>query len=171
MAKVTKRTVDALKPEAGQDVLLWDDELPGFGVRVRPSGSKSYFVKYRTAGGRQRWLTLGPHGPLTPELARKRALQEKAAVAGGADPSGDRRKRRRENTLTEIAGRYLAEHVASHNRPSTAAEVLRIVETRIKPKLGSIKVTDLKRSDVKGWHQAPSRPTVAGPMPSPRLGC
>ena len=156
MAKVTKRTVDALKPEAGQDVLLWDDELPGFGVRVRPSGSKSYFVKYRTAGGRQRWLTLGRHGPLTPELARKRALQEKAAVAGGADPSSDRQKRRCENTLAEIADRYVAEHVASHNRPSTAAEVLRIVEKRIKPNLGSIKITDLKRSDVKGWHQAMS---------------
>jgi integrase len=156
MAKVTKRTVDALKPEAGQDVLLWDDELPGFGVRMRPSGSKSYFVKYRTASGRQRWLTLGRHGPLTPELARKRALQEKAAVSGGADPSGDRRKRRRESTLAEIADRYVAEHVASHNRPSTAGEVVRIVEKRIKPRLGSIKITDLKRSDVKGWHQAMS---------------
>ena len=156
MAKVTKRTVDALKPEVGQDVLLWDDELPGFGVRVRPSGSKSYFVKYRTASGRQRWLTLGRHGPLTPELARKRALREKAAVSDGADPSGERRKGRRENTLAEIAGRYVAEHVASHNRPSTAAEVVRIVEKRIKPKLGGIKITDLKRSDVKAWHQAMS---------------
>jgi integrase len=156
MAKVTKRTVEALKPEPGQDVLLWDDALPGFGVRVRPSGSKSYFVKYRAAGGRQRWFTLGRHGPLTPELARKRALQEKAAVAGGADPSGDRRKRRQENTLAEIADRYVAEHVALHNRPSTAAEVFRIVENRIKPKLGNIKITDLKRSDVKAWHQAMS---------------
>jgi integrase len=154
MAKVTKRTVDALKPAADRDVLLWDDELPGFGVRCRPSGSKTYFVKYRTAGGRQRWLTLGTHGPLTPELARKRARQEKAAVGEGADPSGERQTKRQENTLADIADRYLAEHVAAHNRPSTAAEVRRIVEKRIKPGLGRIKITDLTRSDIKAWHQA-----------------
>lgn len=162
MAKITKRTVDALQPVAGRDVLLWDDELPGFGVRVRPSGSKSYFLKYRIRSGRQRWLTLGQHGPLTPDMARKRALQQKAGVIDGADPSGDRQKRRRENTLAEIADRYVAEHVASHNRPSTAAEVLRIVEKRIRPELGSIKITDLKRSEVKAWHQAMSATPYEG---------
>ena len=63
MAKITKRTVDALKPAEDRDVFLWDDELLGFGVRCRRSGAKVYFLKYRTAGGRQRWLTLGQHGP------------------------------------------------------------------------------------------------------------
>jgi Arm DNA-binding domain len=105
MAKVTKRTVDAIKPAADRDVVLWDHALPGFGVRCRPSGAKVYLLKYRTAAGRQRWLTLGRHGPLTPEMERKRAQREKPAVGGGADPSGEREQRRRENTLAEIADR------------------------------------------------------------------
>lgn len=156
MAKVTKRTVDAFKPAADRDLLLWDDELPGFGVRCRPSGAKTYFLKYRTAGGRQRWLTIGAHGPLTPDQARARALREKASVGDGNDPSGDRQRKRREATVAAVADRYLAEHVAAHNKPSTAAEVCRIVETRIKPQLGAIKVPDLTRTDIKAWHQSMS---------------
>lgn len=153
MAKITKRSVDALKPAPGRHTFLWDDELRGFGVRCLPSGLKVYVLKYRTQGGRQRWLTLGQHGALTPEKARIKAGQEKAAISGGADPSASRQKKRREDTLTALADRYLAEHVAAHNKPSTAAEVKRIVENRIKPGLGNIKITELTRSDIKEWHQ------------------
>ena len=156
MAKITKRAVDALKPVAHRDAFLWDDELPGFGVRCRQSGAKVYFLKYRTAGGRQRWLTLGQHGPLTPDAARARALREKAAIGDGDDPAGARQKKRRENTVAAIADRYLREHVKAHNRASTAAEVGRIVEKRIKPGLGRNKITELTRSDIKAWHQGMS---------------
>ena len=156
MTKVTKRMVDALKPAPDRDQLLWDDEIPGFGVRCRPSGAKSYFLKYRTQGGRQHWLTLGLHGPLTPEQARKTARREKAAIADGGNPSRERQRKRREATIAAVADRYLAEHVATHNKASTAAEARRIVETRIKPKLGAIKITDLTRADIKAWHQAMS---------------
>jgi integrase len=156
MAKVTKRTVDALKPAPDRDVLLWDNELTGFGVRVRPSGVKVYFLKYRTETGRQRWLTLGRHGPMTPEIARRRALAEKAAVGKGDDPSGEKESRRRELTIAGVADRYLAEHVAGHNKPSTAAEVRRLVEKRIKPGLSGIRIGAVTRSDVKAWHQGMS---------------
>jgi integrase len=153
MAKITKRAVDALKPHPDHDTFEWDDEIPGFGVRRRPSGDKSYVLKYRTQGGRQRWLTLDKHGSMTPAQARKLAQRQKAAVADGADPAGERDKKRHEETIAAVADRYLAEHVAAHNKPSTAAEVRRIVETRIKPKLGAIRITELTRSDIKAWHQ------------------
>src|SRR5215469_3150059 len=132
IAKITKRTVDALKPAPDRDTLLWDDVLPGFGIRCRPSGAKVYFLKYRTQGGRQRWLTLGAHGPLAPDQARARALRDKAAVGGGDDPSGKRQQKRHENTIAQVADRYVIEHVLLHNRASTAGEARRIVETRIK---------------------------------------
>jgi integrase len=153
MAKLTKRSVDALKPATGRHTFVWDDELRGFGVRCLPSGLKVYVLKYRTDGGRQRWLTIGQHGALTPEQARIRATQEKAAISRGADPSAERQRKRREDIVAAVADRYVAEHVSSHNKPSTAAEVTRIVEKRIKPGLGSIKITELTRADVKHWHQ------------------
>ena len=153
MGKITKRAVDALAPKAP---ILWDGEIPGFGVRCLPSGAKIYLLKYRTRGGRGRWLTLGRHGPLTPEMARKAALTQKADIINGGDPAGEVEKKRRENTIEEIADRYLAEHVVAHNKPTTAREVRQIVDKKIKPKLGKIKVTDLTRADIKAWHQAMS---------------
>ena len=67
--KITKRTVDALKP--GE--LVWDAEVKGFGVRCQRA-AKVYVLKTRV-GGRQRWITIGRHGsPWTPEKARGKAM-------------------------------------------------------------------------------------------------
>jgi integrase len=156
MGKITKRTVDALTPIEGRHVLMWDGEIPGFGVRCLPSGAKIYLLKYRTRGGRTRWLTLGRHGPLTPEKARGAALRQKASIIDGGDPAGELEKKRRENTIAELADRYLDEYVVAHNKPTTERQVRRIVETKIKPKLGRIKITELTVADVKAWHQAMS---------------
>jgi hypothetical protein len=93
---------------------------------------------------------------LTPDAARAKALREKAAVGDGADPSGARLRKRRANTVAAVADRYVSEHVKALNRVSSASEATRIVENRIKPGLGSIKITDLTGSDIKPWHQGMS---------------
>jgi hypothetical protein len=49
--RITKRIVDSLKPQA-KEFAVWDSKLPGFGVRVRPSGAMSYVVVYRAGVGR-----------------------------------------------------------------------------------------------------------------------
>ena len=49
--RITKRAVDALKPN-GFEFTVWDDAVTGFGVRVRPTGAKSYVVVYRAGSGR-----------------------------------------------------------------------------------------------------------------------
>ena len=73
MARITKRTVDALEPRDREHV-LWDDEIKGFGVRVRPSGRKTYIVKYRDRGCAVK-VTIGPHGAISPAAARARAAE------------------------------------------------------------------------------------------------
>jgi hypothetical protein len=77
-AKITKRSVDALRPtEGGREAVLWDPELKGFGVRVQRGSVKSYILHYRIGAGRGaplRKLTIGKHGsPWTPETARTEA--------------------------------------------------------------------------------------------------
>ena len=73
---ISKRTVDGLSVE-GKDAVFWDRELPGFGVRVYPSGRKIYVVQSRGPGGSKR-ITIGRHG----ELATERPHQERREPGG-----------------------------------------------------------------------------------------
>jgi CRP-like cAMP-binding protein len=94
MARITRRLVESLKADPEREIYVPDDEVPGFGVRVRPSGIASYIVRYRTAAGESRRLTIGRVGVLSPEEARRMAQRQLAAVAAGADPVRERREKR-----------------------------------------------------------------------------
>src|SRR5262245_6226047 len=61
MPRLTKRLVDGLQPGPG-DYFVWDASVPGFGLRIFPSGRKSYLIQYRDTHGRTRRYALGPHG-------------------------------------------------------------------------------------------------------------
>src|SRR2546423_15358298 len=108
MARLTKRVVDATEPDPRADVFVWDGELRGFGLRVRPGGTKTYVLQYRTRG-RQRRMTIGRVGPMTPDDARKSALKLLAQVAHGGDPSGERANERHSVTVKALCQRYLAD--------------------------------------------------------------
>jgi integrase len=150
---LTERLIKSLQPTQ-RDLFAWDAALPGFGVRVKPSGRKSYVMQYRTRAGRSRRYTLGSVASYRLEQARAEAREWQVKIARGADPAEERKTQREAKTIAELAERYLAEHVRVHNKPRTAAEVARIVATRIKPKLGRIPVPELTRGRVKDWHQA-----------------
>ena len=74
MPRITKRVVDAIRPDpTGRDVFVWDSgdgALKGFGIRMKPSGAGAYIVQYRTGEGRTRRLAIGKVGTLTPDEAR-----------------------------------------------------------------------------------------------------
>ena len=151
--KLIKRVVEA-HPSGDRDIILWDTELKGFGCKVTPRARKVYFVYYRTRDGQQRRPTIGLHGTVTCEQARETAKQWLAEVAAGGDPSAQRKAKKDAPTIGELSERYLTEHVEVHNKPSTAREVRRLVESRIKPTLGRIKVHAITRAEVKAWHHA-----------------
>ncbi len=152
MPKLTKRVVEGVLPTAG-NVVVFDDRIPGFGVRVLPSGKRSYFVQYRNAHGRSRWFTIGIHGKVTVDGARKFARKVLDAVHDGKDPAAERKAFREAPTVTQLLDRYLAEHVAERNRERTAQEVTRLVERHIRPELGRHKVAAVTRQDVARLHR------------------
>ena len=83
LTKLTKRTIDATEPQV-TEFFLWDEGIPGFGLRVMPSGQKSFVVQFR-AGRRARRMSLGPSTVLTCDQARTRAITIIAAVKNGED--------------------------------------------------------------------------------------
>jgi integrase len=106
MVKLTKKTVDAIKPTSGE-LVIWDDELPGFGLRAKSSGAKSFVVQYRNANARSRRLTIGRYGVLTVEEARKAAKLALAEVVRGTDPAESRKLARGAMTIEELATEYM----------------------------------------------------------------
>jgi integrase len=152
MTKLTKRVVDQAVAN-GKATSLWDDELRGFGLRIWPSGRKVYVVKCRIKG-RQRFVTIGPHGPVTPEQARVRAFEVLSEARAGRDPAKDHDRTRRAPTVKGLAERFLKEHVAVRCKPSTQGEYKRSVELFINPRFGTRKATDIERKDIAELHQA-----------------
>ena len=120
--KITKRTVDNLSPTDG-DVLVWDGEVKGFGIRCRPSGAKYYVLKMR-AGGRQRWITIGRHGsPWTPDTARREALRLLGLRAAGKDPATERDRQKGAITVAELGAKFLADYVPHRCKATTAENI------------------------------------------------
>lgn len=149
--KLTKRAVDGLA-ETSSNVVLWDTNLKGFGVRCRRSGAKYYIVKVRI-GGRQRWLTIGRHGsPWTPESARREAMRLLGLKAAGHDPASERDRHKGGLTVADLGARFLAEHVAHHCKPRTAEEYRRAVDHYINPLLGRQNIAEITRADVARLH-------------------
>lgn len=102
MPKITKQLIDTAKPHATQDVWLWDTELPGFGVRVKPGGRKTYVARYRTrdAKPKQRKMTLCRCCDAPPDKARGMARDVFQSVAAGNDPAMERKPESRDAKVT-----------------------------------------------------------------------
>jgi integrase len=156
MARLTKRTVDATD-KAASDVFVWDDELPGFGLRVKPSGAKSFIIQYRNANGRSRRLTVGRYGVLTVEEGRREAKIALADVVKGADPAETRRLERGAITIETLCREYLAKaekgliltRRGDAKRATTLYTDKGRIERHIIPLLGRRTVKDLTTADVK----------------------
>jgi integrase len=153
LTKITKRTVDAVRPSSA-DQFLWDSELKGFGLKVTPAGNKVYILQYRK-GGRgtpTKRVTIGRHGALTPDQARKEAARLSGAIANGADPAAVRTADKTAPTITALAERFLAEHVATKTKARTAVEYRRLIDSVILPAIGRKRVRDVTRADISRLH-------------------
>jgi integrase len=152
--RITKRVVDALKPQA-REFAVWDSKLSGFGVRVRPTGAMSYVVVYRAGSGRGapvRRYTIANVGKATPEGARRRAKTILGAVAHGHDPAAEKVTERGTLTVSELADRFMSEHVEHKRKRGTAVFYRHLLDTIIKPELGAIKADKVTRTQIARLH-------------------
>ncbi len=157
MGRLTKKAVDDLVPRDA-DYVVWCDGLPGFGIRVFPSGKRAYCIQYRAAG-RSRRVSLGLHGRITADEARRIAKQKLGDVAKGSDPAAEKAATGSAMTMAELCGRYRKQAEAGTilgkrggpKRPLTLASDWGRIDGHIIPLLGTKAVRDITRADINGF--------------------
>jgi integrase len=151
--KLTSKTVTALRLPPGKgDHFEWDDELPGYGLRLRlGSGGRlmrSYNVQYRRGGATRRYL-LGSADVLSAEQARLAAKKALAEIALGRDPAAERRDRRDKDRLTLRS--VIEQHLAARRaelRAKTIREMTRYLSGPYFRPLHSMAIDTVARRDI-----------------------
>lgn len=150
MPRLNKTFVNKI-PAGPQDRLYSDSDLPGFCLRVKPSGVMTWVVRYRNERGRQRSLALGKYGELTPGEARKLAKDKLADVRRGEDPSADRQRYREALTVGELTELYRERHLST-KKDSTRSRANGLLRRVLLPALGRLKCESLISADVVRMH-------------------
>ena len=155
--KLTKRSVDNAEP-AVKRYLIWDTELKGFALRVAPSGTKTYILRYRPRrqgqGAPKRFVVLGRHGIIAPDQARDRAKTILGAVASGLDPAKDRAEPQVAAGVDELVKLFINEHVLAKRKPRTAAGYSAHLNRHFLPKFGQRAADRVTAGEIAQLHHA-----------------
>ena len=155
---LSKRIIDRLAVD-DKDTVFWDRDLPGFGIRVYPSGAKVYVVQTR-AFGRSKRVTVGRHGALSADQARKEATGIIARIKAGESPVLEEPVA--DPTVADLAERYRREYVAMHCKPATVSHYGLMLQKHIVPALGEFLVGEVERRHILGFqYTLNTMPTVA----------
>jgi integrase len=152
-AKLTKRVVDEARPGVN-DLLIWDTQLKGFGLKVTPTGTKTYLYQYRIGGraGKTRRITIGKHGsPWTPDLARDEAERHAfAAKKQGIDPQAAKLRNRDDAVslaFDSYSDRFISEYLPE-NWPRWQKEAARLLRKEVVPHFRSTPLPAITKRDV-----------------------
>lgn len=151
--KLSKSVVEKI---AARDVeiLHWDEALRGFGLRVKPNGTKSYIIQYRSRKtGRSKRQTIGQVGPLISfAAARKEAMRLLSEAAQGGDPVAEKQTARQGKTVSDLASQYLSHHARPKKRPKSVANDISMLNGIILPSMSTRLVAEIGHSDVQALH-------------------
>lgn len=145
---LTKRIVDKTLPGS----CAWDVQVPGFGVRVMPSGRKSFIFQYRTRGGIQGKQTIGQYPAMTVDAARRIARALRAEVDSGGNPSASRKAEREAATVSDLVDYYVGDYAQARLKPGTAKAMAGLMDRFVRPAIGSRKAADVRDCDIRRVH-------------------
>ncbi len=138
-----------------KDAILFDRALPGFGLRIHPSGRKVWIVQARIEG-RSRRIVIARHGEMELADARRRARDVLARIRAGENPAEDIRREKETPTFREFADEYLRRSDPLW-KPSGRETVRIYLKARILPAFGRMPLDRIGAEDVAAWFDAASR--------------
>ena len=148
--KLTQRTVNGLNLRE-KEYVVWDDALPGFGVRVKRTGHTAYVIQYRK-GNRSRRYTIGACSVFRLVQARGKAQELLVSTRGDGDPASDKAGRLSAKTVADLAELYLQVHARQKKRPSSVRSDESNLRLHVLPELGTLSVKDVARADISRPH-------------------
>ena len=149
--KLTKRAIDSFTYDGGWDV-RWDEEVKGLGLRIYPTGRKSFIFRYTSRGRRKKTITIGPYGAFTLYKAREIAQRMLVEVSQGYDPLAAKVADRDAPTVEQLAERYLKEHAEVKKKPKSVAMDKANLKHHVLPHIGTKKAFEVTREDVSVLH-------------------
>ena len=154
MPKLTKTIVDAERPGVDQK-FVWDTELKGFGLKIFPTGAKTFVFQYRTPEGKTTRLTIGKYcDSLTADRARKLAKDKAYEVHAGHDPQGEKKARRNALTVGELLDLYVKSERFAGNAASTRSVDRGRMDRHLRPTLGNEFADNVTADQVAKAHRA-----------------
>ncbi|MDP8245850.1 MAG: site-specific integrase [Candidatus Hinthialibacter antarcticus] len=131
--------------------ILWDDQVQGFGLRIHPTNSKSWIIQYRI-GNKQRFMNIGQFPKVTLIKARNTAKEKFGEIAGGVDPTEQRKKNKeRQLTIEQLCNHYMTEYAKP--RKKSWKEDERKIKRHVLPRIGKKPALSLKRADIMRIHR------------------
>lgn len=169
--KITNTLVEEINP-GPKETVIWDTQVAGFGLRIRPTGGKSYVFTYRSAGGRAgtvKRVTIGDATKVKADVARDEAKRLAALHFGGIDTAQERaedkaaaKKQKDAPTVASLLDRFMRDHAKPTLKEKTWQEYERLIEKVLKPEIGEVKVRDLLTVHVSEMHhRLRDKPTQA----------
>lgn len=125
METITEEFVKKLKPPDRGQRIVWDDKIPGFGVRITAAGTIAFILNYtsgdKSSNGKKKRkrVKIGRYPAWNATIARKKAGELSVGIDNGKDPLEERRQSDSEPTFGELAQRYLDDYAQTHKRKSS----------------------------------------------------
>ena len=146
-SKLDQKRVESCTYQGSGTCYIWDSELVGFGLRIYPTGNKSFVVHYRV-GDKQRFLTLGSAAKMDVAQARGLATATLFRVKYLHDDPAAKRQAQRAPRVSELAEKHLSDHVAIRQKPRSLERARRVWERCVLPKIGHLPVVEVQRAHV-----------------------
>lgn len=148
---LTKEYIESLQP-ASKDYVVWDKKQTGFGIKITPQGKRVYIYKYRLSSRKQQKYTIGKHGQMTLQQARKAADDIYVKVRSGVNPMAEKQEYKKALTVSMLCDKYIKEHAEIYKKPRSIAGDKRNIEKHVNPELGNLFVRDVTKNDVERLH-------------------